>query len=86
MSYENILTAFENNVTIITINRPTKLNALNRATIKELHKAFKAADEMEDMFPGRPTNPSRMYIPRCEYYSDNPPGDDWDGSWTMTSK
>ncbi|HIB47549.1 MAG TPA: enoyl-CoA hydratase [Flavobacteriaceae bacterium] len=45
MSYENILTAFENNVTIITINRPTKLNALNRATIKELHKAFKAADE-----------------------------------------
>jgi len=49
-------------------------------------EAFKASDEMEDMFPGRPTNPSRMYIPRCEYYMDNAPGDDWDGAWTMTSK
>jgi len=49
-------------------------------------EAFKASDEMEDMFPGRPTNPSRMYIPRCEHYMDNPPGDDWDGAWTMTSK
>jgi len=27
-----------------------------------------------------------MYIPRCEYYMDNAPGDDWDGAWTMTSK
>ena len=49
-------------------------------------EAFKASDEMEDMFPGRPTNPSRMYIPRCEYYIDNPPGDDWDGSWALTKK
>ena len=49
-------------------------------------EAFKASDEMEDMFPGRPTNPSRMYIPRCEYYMENHPGDEWDGAWTMTSK
>ncbi|QIE59995.1 enoyl-CoA hydratase [Rasiella rasia] len=45
MSYENILSSFENNVTTITINRPSKLNALNRATIKELHQAFKVADD-----------------------------------------
>ena len=49
-------------------------------------EAFKASDKLEDMFPGRNTNPSRMYIPRCEYYMDNSPGDDWDGAWTMTSK
>lgn len=45
MNYENILTSFQNGITIITINRPTKLNALNKATIKELHEAFKSADD-----------------------------------------
>ena len=44
MNYKNILTAFNNEITTITINRPTKLNALNKATIKELHEAFKHAD------------------------------------------
>ncbi len=48
--------------------------------------AFKASDELEDMFPGRKTNPSRIYIPRCEHWKANPPGDDWDGVWTLTSK
>ena len=49
-------------------------------------EAFKASDALEDMFPGRKTNPSRIYIPRCEHYLSNPPGDDWDGVWTLTSK
>ena len=40
MAYENILTATEFGIGIITINRPTKLNALNRATIIELNEAF----------------------------------------------
>lgn len=29
---------------------------------------------------------TRMYIERCEYLKDNPPGDDWVGIWKMTSK
>ena len=49
-------------------------------------EAFKASDALEDMFPGRKTNPSRIYIPRCEHFLDNPPGDNWDGVWTLTSK
>ena len=49
-------------------------------------EAFKTADELEEMFPGRKTNPSRIYIPRCENFKVNPPGDDWDGVWTQTSK
>ena len=49
-------------------------------------EAFKASDALEDMFGGRKTNPSRIYIPRCEHYLENPPGDDWDGVWTLTSK
>ena len=48
--------------------------------------AFKASDELEEMFGGRKTNPSRVYIPRCEHYLENSPGDDWDGVWTLTKK
>jgi enoyl-CoA hydratase len=40
MNYENILVANEGFIATITINRPTKLNALNVATIQELHHAF----------------------------------------------
>jgi enoyl-CoA hydratase len=37
---ENILIEKQENLAIVTINRPTKLNALNKATIEELHTAF----------------------------------------------
>lgn len=40
MNYKNILITKENNSATITINRPEKLNALNRITIQELHHAF----------------------------------------------
>lgn len=49
MTYENILVATENKITIITVNRPTKLNALNKATIYELHQAFKSAEADENV-------------------------------------
>lgn len=49
MNYENILSAFQNGITTITINRPSKLNALDKATIEELHEAFKEADIDEDV-------------------------------------
>lgn len=45
MNYENILTEQDNGLAVITINRPTKLNALNRATITELSEAFTAFNE-----------------------------------------
>lgn len=44
MDYENILVTADNRIATITINRPTKLNALNKATIQELHQAFKNAE------------------------------------------
>ena len=37
---ENILIEKLDNIAIVTINRPTKLNALNKATIQELHDGF----------------------------------------------
>ena len=45
MTYENILVATENQIASITINRPTKLNALNVQTIQELHEAFKTLEQ-----------------------------------------
>ena len=41
MNFENILITQKDNSATITINRPTKLNALNKTTISELHEAFK---------------------------------------------
>ena len=68
---------------------PAYNEALNLYKNQEWNKAieaFKASDALEDMFAGRKTNPSRIYIPRCEHFIDNPPGDNWDGVWTLTSK
>ena len=45
MSYENILVEKASGIATVTINRPTKLNALNRATINELNEAFTEADK-----------------------------------------
>ena len=44
MALENIILEIENGVATITINRPTKLNALNKATIQELHDTLKVVD------------------------------------------
>ncbi|GAA4068773.1 enoyl-CoA hydratase-related protein [Flavobacterium cheonanense] len=44
MNFENILITSENGISQITINRPSKLNALNVATIQELHNAFETLD------------------------------------------
>ena len=45
MTYENILSTAQDAICTITINRPSKLNALNKATIQELHQAFDEANK-----------------------------------------
>ncbi|MDT7828698.1 enoyl-CoA hydratase-related protein [Pricia sp. S334] len=44
MKYNNLLVETKNPIGIITVSRPSKLNALNRETIAELHNAFKALE------------------------------------------
>jgi len=44
MTYEHILVDNEDGVTVITMNRPEKLNAMNRKLNEEMHHAVKAAD------------------------------------------
>ncbi|MBA3900570.1 MAG: enoyl-CoA hydratase/isomerase family protein, partial [Bacteroidetes bacterium] len=43
MAFDNILLDSKNGILTITINRPDKLNALNKQTIAELSVAFKNA-------------------------------------------
>ena len=49
MNYSNIVLSSENNIATITINRPTKLNALNSETIQELHDAFELLENNSDI-------------------------------------
>ena len=45
MSYQNLLVEIHDRVGRVTVNRPEKLNALNRATLEELDRAFRGMAE-----------------------------------------
>jgi len=49
MSYENIGIDHQEGIAILSIERPQKLNALNRETIKELHEALKELKDDNDV-------------------------------------
>lgn len=49
-------------------------------------KKFEESEKFEEVFPKRPTTPSKEYMKRCDFFKADPPGEDWDGSWTLTSK
>jgi len=46
--------------------------------------AMRAFVSALDAHPG--DGPSRLYLDRCRLYTESPPGEDWDGVWTMTQK
>ncbi len=49
-------------------------------------KYFESSNLLEDNFEGRNTNPSKVFIKRCNHYILNPPKSDWDGVWRMNTK
>lgn len=49
MAQENIILEHEKGIATIYINRPEKLNALNKATIQELHETLQLIDENPDV-------------------------------------
>ncbi len=44
MTYENLLFSIEDGIAVVTINRPDKLNALNRQTLEEIEAAIADAE------------------------------------------
>lgn len=49
MQYENIILEIDNNLAVITINRPKALNALNFATLGELAQALDETEKNENI-------------------------------------
>ncbi|MEL4457272.1 enoyl-CoA hydratase/isomerase family protein [Lutimonas vermicola] len=49
MAYQHIIIEIDDYLGLITIDRPKKLNALNKETISELHDAFKTLDDDKDV-------------------------------------
>jgi len=50
-------------------------------------KTLLEAEKYERQFTGRKSNPCRTYLDdRIPFWQANPPGDDWDGVWVLTSK
>ena len=49
MAFENLIITSENGIGQITINRPSKLNALNGTTIQELHNALRNLDQNSEI-------------------------------------
>ena len=47
--YNNLLMEVENEIAVVTINRPKALNALNTETITELNECLKAIEERDDI-------------------------------------
>ena len=55
----------------------------------EAIEIFEKSEKHEEKYSGRPTNPSKKLISRCQEYKETPPvsGDEqWDGIYTMTKK
>lgn len=51
------------------------------------HKWEEALEEFKLAVEIDPSDgPSKLYIERCEHFIENPPPEDWDGVFTMTTK
>ena len=49
-------------------------------------KYFESSNLLEDDFSGRNTNPSEVFIKRCNHFIANPPKRDWNGVWKINIK
>ena len=57
-----------------------------KGALKMFEKAKGFEPNKPGVSPGVKDNPSMILIDRCQVMKDNPPGDDWDGVYVMTSK
>ena len=57
-----------------------------RQSWDQARAAFVESEKLEEVFAKRPSTPSKVYQERCDHFKAHPPGADWDGAWTLTSK
>ncbi len=50
MSYQTLLLDVKDNIAVVTLNRPDKLNALNAQTINDLNSVFDELKENEEVY------------------------------------
>lgn len=73
---------------MVDSNTMAMLDFYNEGLTLYKKKQFKEAKEkFEEALKLVPNDgPCQLYINRCEDYIANPPPDDWDGVYTMTTK
>tara|TARA_B100000683_G_C12441594_1_gene536346 strand:- start:589 stop:1458 length:870 start_codon:yes stop_codon:yes gene_type:complete len=54
--------------------------------IEGFNKSLEYENKRFPDLEGKKTNPSLIYIDRCNQFKENPPPEDWDGVFTLTSK
>ncbi|MCF7796982.1 MAG: adenylate/guanylate cyclase domain-containing protein [Candidatus Marinimicrobia bacterium] len=66
---------------------PQALEATRQQRWNDAIKLFQEAEKFERQFEGRNSNPCQTYLnDRIPVWQENPPGDEWDGVWVLTSK
>ena len=68
MNFENIIVTLDEGLATVTINRPKKLNALNKATILELNAAFSALEDEKTVKSTNCKLPMQMVITHARYF------------------
>jgi hypothetical protein len=69
----------------------TKKQVLELYNEGRKHYKLMQFDKAKDMFAKAlrvdpDDGPSKVYYARCKHYAENPPPDDWDGVFVMTTK
>jgi len=81
-------------IQLLTFTHPKEVldtfeNARTLYTNQKWDEAIKTFEESIVLLKKATNNedsPAQMYIKRCGYFKENPPGAEWDGAWVMTSK
>ena len=69
---------------LFVIYREALKHYLSREWDESINKFTEAAKI--ERFPNNKSNPSKVYLERCEHFKNNPPQAGWDGTWVLTSK
>ena len=64
------------------------LDVYNEALVAYKKREFEAALQLFEKVVAHTSGdgPSELYIARCKAYIEEPPPEDWDGVYTMTTK